>query len=156
MTRRCGERMLQRAGAILPALWLAGWFGVARAQAPDAPTPDLPASLPDVATLLPRDLSPWGMFLNADIIVKAVMIGLAFASLITWTVALAKGLEVVMARRRLRKDSRTLASSTFSVSLPSAAGGGPSAGGSGGASTCGPSQRASIPRICSCVNGFGR
>jgi biopolymer transport protein ExbB len=27
--------------------------------------------------LLPRNLSPWGMFLNADIVVKAVMIGLA-------------------------------------------------------------------------------
>jgi hypothetical protein len=33
--------------------------------------------------LLPRNLSPWGMFLNADIVVKAVMIGLAFASLVT-------------------------------------------------------------------------
>jgi len=40
--------------------------------------------------LLPRNLSPWGMFLNADIVVKAVMIGLAFASLVTWTVWLAK------------------------------------------------------------------
>ena len=40
--------------------------------------------------LLPRDLSPWGMFLNADIVVKAVMVGLAFASLVTWTVWLAK------------------------------------------------------------------
>ncbi|HEY4205077.1 MAG TPA: tonB-system energizer ExbB, partial [Xanthobacteraceae bacterium] len=36
--------------------------------------------------LLPRDLSPWGMFANADIVVKAVMVGLAFASLVTWTV----------------------------------------------------------------------
>ncbi len=39
---------------------------------------------------LPQDLSPWGMFLNADIVVKAVMIGLAFASLVTWTVWVAK------------------------------------------------------------------
>ena len=30
---------------------------------------------------VPHDLSPWSMFLSADIIVKAVMIGLAFASL---------------------------------------------------------------------------
>ena len=36
--------------------------------------------------LLPRNLSPWGMFLNADIVVKVVMVGLAFASLVTWTV----------------------------------------------------------------------
>ena len=34
------------------------------------------------------------MFVNADIVVKAVMIGLAFASLVTWTVWLAKTLEL--------------------------------------------------------------
>ena len=44
--------------------------------------------------VLPRDLSPWGMFLNADIVVKAVMLGLAFASLVTWTVWLAKTIEL--------------------------------------------------------------
>ena len=36
---------------------------------------------------LPRDLSPLGMFLNADPLVKAVLIGVAFASDVTWTVA---------------------------------------------------------------------
>ena len=55
--------------------------------------------------LLPRNLSPWGMFVGADIVVKAVMVGLAFASLITWTVWLAKTIElrrqVSLARRRL-------------------------------------------------------
>jgi biopolymer transport protein ExbB len=55
--------------------------------------------------LLPRNLSPWGMFLNADIVVKAVMVGLAFASLVTWTVWLAKTIELQaaknLARRRL-------------------------------------------------------
>src|SRR5258708_15095038 len=35
---------------------------------------------------LPQDLSPWGMFMTADRLVKAVMIGLAVASVITWTV----------------------------------------------------------------------
>ncbi len=44
--------------------------------------------------LLPRNLSPWGMFLGADIIVKAVMVGLAVASLVTWTVWLAKTIEL--------------------------------------------------------------
>jgi len=57
-------------------------------------------------SLLPRNLSPWGMFLNADIVVKAVMVGLAFASLVTWTVWLAKTIELqresARARRRLR------------------------------------------------------
>ncbi|MCK1281026.1 tonB-system energizer ExbB [Bradyrhizobium sp. 61] len=56
--------------------------------------------------LLPRNLSPWGMFLNADIVVKVVMIGLAFASLVTWTVWLAKTIELGaqqrLARRRLK------------------------------------------------------
>jgi biopolymer transport protein ExbB len=98
---------LRTAAALLPALWLAG-CSVAFAQAPESPGPDVPAALPDVGSLLPRDLSPWGMFLNADIIVKAVMVGLAFASFVTWTVALAKGLEVVMARRKLRKDLQAL------------------------------------------------
>ena len=49
---------------------------------------------------LPQDLSPWGMFLHANVIVKAVMIGLAFASLVTWTVWIAKSLELRSARSR--------------------------------------------------------
>ncbi len=55
--------------------------------------------------LLPRNLSPWNMFINADIVVQAVMIGLAFASLVTWTIWLAKTIEVrrktATAKRRL-------------------------------------------------------
>jgi biopolymer transport protein ExbB len=57
---------------------------------------------------LPSDLSPWSMFLNADIVVKIVMIGLAFASVVTWTVWLAKGLELVWAKRRARAATRKL------------------------------------------------
>jgi biopolymer transport protein ExbB len=48
---------------------------------------------------LPRDLSPWGMFLNADVIVKIVMVGLVFASLVTWTAWLAKNWELWRATR---------------------------------------------------------
>jgi biopolymer transport protein ExbB len=62
----------------------------------------------DVATL-PRDLSPWGMFMQADTIVKAVMIGLAIASVVTWTVWLAKTIELVAAKRRLRSDLALMA-----------------------------------------------
>jgi biopolymer transport protein ExbB len=51
---------------------------------------------------LPHDLSPWGMFLHADVVVKVVMIGLVFASLATWTVWLAKRLELWKATRRAR------------------------------------------------------
>src|SRR5579862_9901198 len=58
---------------------------------------------------LPRDLTPWGMFLNADPLVKAVLIGLAFASVVTWTVWLAKTIELVIARLRTRAALRALA-----------------------------------------------
>jgi biopolymer transport protein ExbB len=58
---------------------------------------------------LPRDLSPWGMFLNADPVVKAVLVGLAFASLVTWTVWLAKSIEIFFAKRRVRAASKELA-----------------------------------------------
>src|SRR6266542_5474346 len=71
-----------------------------------APAPDVGSS---AAALLPRDLSPWGMFLSADIVVKLVMIGLALASFVTWTVALAKSLEIFSAKRRLRRELAALA-----------------------------------------------
>jgi biopolymer transport protein ExbB len=51
--------------------------------------------------LLPTDLSPWGMFLHADIVVKVVIVGLAVASVVTWTIWLAKTLELFRARRQL-------------------------------------------------------
>jgi biopolymer transport protein ExbB len=51
---------------------------------------------------LPRDLSPWGMYLNADLVVKGVLIGLALASFVTWTVWLAKTIELIAAKRRVR------------------------------------------------------
>jgi biopolymer transport protein ExbB len=57
---------------------------------------------------LPHDLSPWGMFMAADIIVKAVMIGLAFASLVTWTIWLAKSLEIFGGKLRIRRAVRAI------------------------------------------------
>jgi biopolymer transport protein ExbB len=57
-----------------------------------------------------HDLTPWGMFLNADPLVKAVLIGLAFASVVTWTVWLAKTIELVLAKRRVRGDLAKLES----------------------------------------------
>src|ERR1700674_3499979 len=59
---------------------------------------------------LPRDLSPWEMFLSAVPIVKIVMVGLAFASLATWTVWLAKTIELWNARRLARQGLEVLAS----------------------------------------------
>src|SRR6185295_12940938 len=67
--------------------------------------------------LLPRNLSPWGMFVGADIIVKAVMIGLAFASVVTWTVWLAKSIELMLAKRSAASGLRRLAAAP---SLPEA------------------------------------
>ncbi|MGH6683472.1 MAG: MotA/TolQ/ExbB proton channel family protein, partial [Pseudolabrys sp.] len=61
-----------------------------------------PAAVPDVALKLPHDLSPWGMFMTADIVVKMIMIGLAFASVLTWTIWFAKAIELMIARRRMR------------------------------------------------------
>jgi biopolymer transport protein ExbB len=49
------------------------------------------------------------MFMNADNLVKAVMIGLAFASVVTWTIALAKWLELGAFKVRLRKLHRAIA-----------------------------------------------
>ena len=61
---------------------------------------------------LPRDLAPWGMFVNADKVVKAVLVGLAFASVVTWTISLAKGLEIVFAKRRVRTALNMIVRST--------------------------------------------
>jgi biopolymer transport protein ExbB len=66
-----------------------------------SPAPPPPAKA--AIAKLPHNLSPWGMFMAADIVVKAVMIGLAAASLSTWIIWLAKSIELTLARRRLRR-----------------------------------------------------
>jgi len=57
---------------------------------------------------LPHDLSPWGMFMAADWVVKAVMLGLAFASLVTWTVWISKTLELAGARTRATRTLKII------------------------------------------------
>jgi biopolymer transport protein ExbB len=90
--------LLKNASAVLGYLAASLLFGPEFGQAEDAPLAG-----PAIAVgSLPRDLSPWGMFLNADIIVKGVMLGLLFASLVTWTVWLAKNIELWRAMRRGR------------------------------------------------------
>ena len=82
--------------------------------APSSPAPAVEQSMtpsaasPDVALKLPRDLSPWGMFMAADVVVKAVMVGLAFASVLTWTIWFAKAMELMTARRRMRAEIMAL------------------------------------------------
>src|ERR1043166_6616798 len=57
---------------------------------------------------LPRDLSPWGMYLTADPLVKGVLIALVLASVVTWTVWLAKSIELIAAKRRARNALKAL------------------------------------------------
>ena len=67
-------------------------------------------------TLLPKasvavnihELSPWTMFLHADLVVKAIMVGLAFASLVTWTIFVGKFIELIVAKRRLAQSLRAV------------------------------------------------
>jgi biopolymer transport protein ExbB len=81
--------------------------------APKPATEDIPALQPGPgsisASLLPQNLSPWGMFLNADIIVKIVMVGLALASLLTWTVYIAKSIELFAAKQKAQNQLAILA-----------------------------------------------
>lgn len=90
---------------------------VSAAPAPASAAPTLATQAPAAAPVLAQDaeaesntlgmshdLSPWGMFQNADIIVKVVMIGLAIASVITWTIWIAKGFELLGAKRRLKRE----------------------------------------------------
>ncbi|MBV4521642.1 tonB-system energizer ExbB [Pseudomonas sp. SWRI74] len=97
----------------------------AQAVPADALGEDAPEVLEADNTLgMAHDLSPWGMYQNADIIVKAVMIGLAIASIITWTIWIAKGFELMGAKRRLRteivhlKKAATLKEASASATKP--------------------------------------
>jgi biopolymer transport protein ExbB len=94
---------------ILAALLIVLTLGPAAvAQNPAAPGEQ--TSEPTIGgALLPHDLSPLGMFVHADIVVKAVIVGLAFASLVAWTAFVAKSLELQTARRRARRGLRILA-----------------------------------------------
>jgi biopolymer transport protein ExbB len=77
--------------------------------------------LPKSSYVALHELSPWSMFLSADILVKAVMVGLVFASLVTWTVFIAKSIELSFARRGLRtglakiSDARSLSEAQFAL-----------------------------------------
>jgi biopolymer transport protein ExbB len=68
-----------------------------------------------------KELSPWTMFKSADVVVKAVMIGLAFASLVTWTIFIAKMIELSVVQRKVRSalakiaDARSLAEAQFAL-----------------------------------------
>jgi biopolymer transport protein ExbB len=84
----------------------------AATRAQDAPEP---AAIGTAA--LPRDLSPVGMFMNADVVVKGVIVGLLLASVITWTVFVAKTIEIMIARRRARLALRALSEANSIVQV---------------------------------------
>ena len=63
-----------------------------------------------MTTRLPSNLSPWQMFLHADWVVQTVMIGLAIASLATWTVLVAK-------RRQLQHEARSMQNARSALAL---------------------------------------
>ncbi len=126
------SRAWRAIAAMLFSILLAPTAAFADATAPAAPaaaeqnaaTPTAPAAAPtadqapaaapadetgvvleeDNTLGMAHDLSPWGMYQNADRVVKAVMIGLAIASIITWTIWIAKGFELLGAKRRLRTE----------------------------------------------------
>ncbi|QTK80036.1 Biopolymer transport protein exbB [Agrobacterium tumefaciens] len=90
------------------------------ATTPIEPVSPAPASAEHRADI-PHNLSPWGMFMAADWVVKGVMIGLAFASLVTWTVWVAKSIELAGARVRagatlkVIRKAKTLSEATEAV-----------------------------------------
>ncbi|MEA2906390.1 MAG: biopolymer transport protein ExbB [Alphaproteobacteria bacterium] len=92
----------------LPVLALAQDTATPAAPPPDVPLPTTPVAPVGTPADLPRDLSPYGMYLTADPLVKVVLIGLLIASIVTWTVWLAKTIELVIARRRARAALRML------------------------------------------------
>lgn len=79
----------------------------------DAPAAELGTGVGTVGAPTPRsiktgldELSPLGMFLKADIVVKAVMVALALASVASWTILIAKTLEFSVLRRKLVRALR--------------------------------------------------
>lgn len=87
---------------------------VANAVAEDVPpAADAPADDPATETPAPdsaidhglqgHDLSPMGMYRQADIVVKAVMIALVVAAILAWVILVAKLLQLAAVRAKARK-----------------------------------------------------
>ncbi|MCB4825291.1 MotA/TolQ/ExbB proton channel family protein [Roseicella aerolata] len=72
---------------------------------PTAPLPTLPPA---------HDLSPWALFLQADPVVKGVMLLLVLASIACWTVIIEK----LATLRRLRREARELGAMAAGERVP--------------------------------------
>ncbi|WP_455476290.1 MotA/TolQ/ExbB proton channel family protein [Bartonella sp. B17] len=70
--------------------------------------PETASSSSMSTALSAHDLSPFSMFMAADWVVKAVIIALLLASLISWTIAFVKIVEVFVAKRRARHELRLI------------------------------------------------
>ncbi|WP_264651260.1 tol-pal system-associated acyl-CoA thioesterase [Candidatus Symbiopectobacterium sp. NZEC151] len=75
-----------------------------------AAVPASPLALPQgsAGNIMKTDLSVWGMYQHADLVVKSVMIGLLLASVITWAIFFGKSVELLGAKRRLRREYAAL------------------------------------------------
>jgi biopolymer transport protein ExbB len=96
---------LSLVGVVLPSA-----IAFADEVAPAVPAAPAVRPVATAAMSLATDLSPWTMFSNADPIVKTVIITLALASVVTWTVWLAKTIELAAAKRRARAGMAAIAS----------------------------------------------
>lgn len=63
---------------------------------------------PQARADIPHNLSPIGMFMAADWIVKGVMISLGLASVATWTILIAKALQLSRAKAQARRGLAVL------------------------------------------------
>jgi biopolymer transport protein ExbB len=99
-TQPVGQRSTPPAASVAPS---------ETAPAANNAAPALPAEAPpakSVTLQVPSEMSPWSMFKSADIVVKVVMAGLAFASLMTWTIFIAKMFELSIAKGKLKSSLR--------------------------------------------------
>lgn len=114
----CGEHSLARAQAVAPTTVPSSPpSGETSPSSPIVPSPPAasagdrqPQDAPQAGQATPReigpvahDMSPMSMFLGADIVVKSVILGLTIASLMTWTILIAKIFEFGQAQRRINR-----------------------------------------------------
>ncbi|MBW5407969.1 tonB-system energizer ExbB [Morganella morganii] len=75
------------------------------APAADVPVQEISSAPADANRGFAAELSVISMYQGADVIVKSVMIGLIIASVITWSIFFAKGADLLVSRRRIRREA---------------------------------------------------
>ncbi len=98
MTGRAAAAPCRIAAATLALVLLAAAPALAQGLPPPIASIDVEA----------EPLSPWTMIRHADLVVQSVMGGLAFASLVTWTIWLAKVMELAAAKAGARRALRRI------------------------------------------------